>query len=87
MSLKKTSPQFKQLFALYETYLSNGKQRLHFHEIMGTLVVLYKPFDLSLQNVIKYKFLLYISFFVWFGLVLAVSFCLGEYFFNAQQML
>ena len=30
---------------------------------MGTLVALYKPFDLSLQNVlIKYKYLLYISF-------------------------
>ena len=33
---------------------------------MGTLVALYKPFDLSLQNLIKYKYLLYISFF-WFG--------------------
>ena len=29
---------------------------------MGTLVALYKPFDLSLQNLIKYKYLLYISF-------------------------
>ena len=28
---------------------------------MGTLVVLYKPY-MSLQNVIKYKYLLYISF-------------------------
>ena len=28
---------------------------------MGTLVALYKPFDPSLQNLIKYKFLLYIS--------------------------
>ena len=36
---------------------------------MGTLVALYKPFDLSLQNLIKYKFLLYISisFFALFG--------------------
>ena len=31
---------------------------------MGTLVALYKPFDLSLQNLIKNKYLLYISFFV-----------------------
>ena len=29
---------------------------------MGTLVALYKPFGLSLQNLIKYKYLLYISF-------------------------
>ena len=29
---------------------------------MGTLVALYKPFDLSLQNLIKYKYLLYSSF-------------------------
>ena len=29
---------------------------------MGTLVALYKPFDLSLQNLIKYKYLLCISF-------------------------
>ena len=29
---------------------------------MGTLVALYKPFDLSLQNLIKNKYLLYISF-------------------------
>ena len=34
---------------------------------MGTHVALYKPFDLSLQNLIKYKYLLYISFFVLFG--------------------
>ena len=34
---------------------------------MRTLVALYKPFDLSLQNLIKYKYLLYISFFVLFG--------------------
>ena len=39
---------------------------------MGTLVALYKPFDLSLQNVIKYKYLLYISFL--FGLVSTVPF-------------
>ena len=35
---------------------------------MGTLVALYKPFDLSLQNLIKYKYLLYISFLFWFRL-------------------
>ena len=36
---------------------------------MGTLVALYKPFDLSLQNLIKHKYLLYISLlFVWFRL-------------------
>ena len=34
---------------------------------MGTLVALYKPVDLSLQNLIKYKYLLYISFCVLFG--------------------
>ena len=39
---------------------------------MGTLVALYKPFDLSLQNLIKYKFLLYISFVL--CLVLTVPF-------------
>ena len=31
------------------------------------LVALYKPFDLSLQNLIKYTYLLYISFLVLFG--------------------
>ena len=39
---------------------------------MGTLVALYKPFDLSLQNLIKYKFLFYISFVL--CLVLTVPF-------------
>ena len=39
---------------------------------MGTLVALYKPFDLSLQNLIKYKYLLCISFL--FGLVSTVPF-------------
>ena len=39
---------------------------------MGTFVALYKPFDLSLQNLIKYKYLLYISFL--FGLVSIVPF-------------
>ena len=39
---------------------------------MGTLVALYKPFDLSLQNLIKNKFLLYISFVL--CLVLTVPF-------------
>ena len=29
---------------------------------MGALVALTKPFDLSLQNLIRYKYLLYISF-------------------------
>ena len=33
---------------------------------MGTLVALYKPFDLSLQNLIKNNYLLHL-FFVWFG--------------------
>ena len=40
---------------------------------MGTLVALYKPFDLSLQNLIKYKYLLCISFL--FCLVSTVPFC------------
>ena len=39
---------------------------------MGTLVTLCKPFDMSLQNLIKYKYLLYISFL--FGLVSTVPF-------------
>ena len=65
--LKRTSPQFKQLFALFETHLSNRKQCLYCQKQMGTPFALYKPFDLSLQNLIKYKYLLYISFFVLFG--------------------
>ena len=45
---------------------------------MGTLVALYKPFDLSLQNLTKDKYLLYISFFFVLFWFLLCSFTQGE---------
>ena len=44
---------------------------------MGTLVAFFKPFDLSLQNLTKYKYLLYISLFVLFWFLLC-SFTQGK---------
>ena len=53
---------------------------------MGTLVALNKPFDLSLQTLIKYKFLLYISLFCFVSFHFGCVFLPKGEFINAQQM-